>query len=180
MLLALDPSLNSCGLAVFDEHELVASYRLKETKPPGEVSRGTRCYNMAACILSWLNDDHYRIDKLVFEWPQIYRNTKSKGDPNQLLPLVGIGMALKGLLPSLGAPCGCELTTPTPAEWIGQCPKSTTGDPWKSPRGKRIASRLTKEELAIVPTQHDAIDAVGLGLWKVGRLSLNRVFSGAV
>jgi hypothetical protein len=42
---------------------------------------------------------------------------------------------------------------------------------------ERILSRLTPEELAVVPVRprartvdHNCADAIGLGLWKLGRL----------
>ena len=110
---------------------------------------------------------------LVIEWPQVYRAGKSKGDPADLLPLVGVGMCLAGLLHP-GA-----IKSPTPAEWIGQLPKSTTGDPWASARGQRIGSRLSDVERGRVVPSHDAVDAVGIGLYCLGRLERRRVFPGA-
>ena len=83
------------------------------------------------------------------------------------------------------------ILTPTPAEWIGQlskvCPacrgkakkkcSECRGSAWETPRGRRIRSRLTPAELALVPDQNDAIDAVGLGLYALGRLTPQRSLS---
>jgi hypothetical protein len=56
-----------------------------------------------------------------------------------------------------------------PRTWKGNAPKNMMT--------KRILSRLTPEELAVVPVRprartvdHNAADAIGLGLWKLGRL----------
>lgn len=192
-LLAIDPSVNSAGVALFDREtrQLIAAARVKSPGTP-EDAHGIRCIKMANAIGHWLGSRPAAVipAELAFEWPQVYTAAKSKGDPNQLLPLVGIGMAVTGLIGrSLE-----NLRTPTPAEWIGQCPKwcskacakspkkckTCKGSAWKTPRGRRIAERLSKPELALVPDQHDAIDSVGIGLHALGRLVLVRVFPGAV
>jgi hypothetical protein len=54
------------------------------------------------------------------------------------------------------------------------------GSAWGTPRGTLIAESLTTVERTIVHDQHDEIDAVGIGLWKLGRLVTRRVFPGAV
>lgn len=132
---------------------------------------GARCLAMARRVLTCCNAG---VTELAFEWPQVYRGAKSKGDPNDLPGLAGVGMAVAGMLP------GLELVrSPTPAQWSGQLPKSTTGDPWASPRGQRVRSRLSPAELGLVQAQHDAIDAVAIGLWALGRLAPRRVFPGA-
>jgi len=91
-----------------------------------------------------------------------------------------------------------EVFSPMPAEWVGQlskvcaycdgkkgrgrgkkrvlCPECKGSD-WETPRGRRIRSRLSPAELALVPDQNDAIDAVGLGLWKLGRFTPRSVLS---
>ncbi len=174
MLLAVDPSLHSVGLALFKDGQLTGTTRIQpefEEVPP----IGFRCFIVANLIRQ-----HYSVIwggtpmgcKLIFEWPQIYRTVKSKGDPNDLIPLAGVGMALAGLL-------GVVPQTPTPAEWAGQLPKTTKGDVSSSPRARRIRSRLSSAELEHWRDQHDLIDAIGLGLNALGRLQAKRVFPGA-
>jgi hypothetical protein len=113
------------------------------------------------------------VDELVVEWPQWYATGKTKGDPNDLAYLAGIATGLAVAFP------GAAVRSPVPRTWIGGLPKATSGDPWASPRGARVASRLSDAERALVPDSHDAIDAVGLGLWACGRFDRRRVYSGA-
>jgi hypothetical protein len=117
---------------------------------------------------------------LVFEWPQIYRAGKSIGDPNNLTPLVGVGMALAGLL---CAP-GVEVVTVKPGEWTRAAGEKSTkaADFETATRTKRIRARLNAAELACLEgvTSHDAFDAIGIGLYYLGRLEPIRVLSGAV
>ncbi len=179
-LLALDPSVRSPGIAIFKDGTLVIADRVKIPKYDVEkFSDGARWDFVARRILAsvrpCLSDVTEGATDLVFELPQIYTWGKSKGDPNDLVGLAGVAGALVGHLvqsfPLLG------VYSPTPAEWIGQLPKSTKGSAKESPRAQRILSRLSAEELARVPDQHDALDAVGLGLWRLGRLEPRRVFS---
>jgi hypothetical protein len=175
-LLAVDPSLTAPGAALFRNGILLAAERVKIDRSYTQMDRGERCSWVANDIFCWgLRYYGMRPTTLVFEWPQIYSVGKSKSDPNDLVSLAAIGADLAGKL------TGTLLTriTPTPAEWIGQCPKRTTGDPWTSPRGVRIKSRLSTEEFKRVVPSHDAVDAVGLGLYALGRLDRKRVFSGA-
>ncbi len=112
------------------------------------------------------------IDHVVCEWPQVYRQGRSRGDPADLLPMAGIALGV-----SVGLATGP--TAPTPAEWTGQLKKSTTGDPLASPRRAHPWSRLSEDERACVVLSHDALDAVGIGLWALGRLDPIRVYPGA-
>lgn len=121
----------------------------------------------------WLARQSVSPEILVTEWPQIYTAGKSRGDPNDLPPMAGVAMYLAG---RLDVPVQSYL----PAEWLGgTCPKSTTGDPWASPRGQRVWEALSQSErLAVVPT-HDAIDSVGIGLRYLGRFDVTRLYSGS-
>lgn len=177
-LLAIDPSINSCGVAEFIAGELVDARTLVPKVPEGLRTSQERACDMA-CVIEdtfWRRKSWYTDAILVVEWPQVYKRSGSKGPPSigeDLLPLAGIVIAVAALLrPD-------KLLTPTPAEWIGQLPKSKKGDPWKSPRGLRIAKALTPEERKLIPKSHDAIDAVGLGLWALKRLNKERVLPGA-
>lgn len=167
MLLAIDPSVRSPGVALFDTRTnlLVLAARVKVPKSPFPMMAAARAIHF------WLNAR--TVFQLVFEMPQIYRASKSKGDPNDLISLAGVAMAVAGLCDLSPS----EISAPTPAEWIGNIPKFTTGDVKSSPRAQRILSRLSPDELQAVPNQHDAIDAVGLGLHRLGRLEPRRAFS---
>lgn len=177
VLLAVDCSLVTPGAALFVDGVLRRAARVRIKGAPED--RADRCRYVAQDIRAWARAIQHHIapqhdmSELVLEWPQIYRASKSKGDPNDLIGIAGVAAALAALLPS------ARVRSPTPAEWIGQVPKSTSGDPWSSPRGGRIAARLSMAEISVVEPSHDAIDAVGLGLWALGRLDRKRVFPGA-
>lgn len=184
MLLALDPSVRSSGVALLDERtgKLIAVSRVKRNDLDNAPD-GARWISMAASIWRWVDNTldvnkHLTftdfVNTIVFEKPQIYRASRSKGDPNQLIGLAGVAMAVVGLFHQESP---VAVYSPTPAEWCGQLPKATKGSAKASPRAQRILSRLSSEELALVPDQHDVIDAVGLGLWRLGRLAPRRVLS---
>ncbi len=194
VLLSVDPSLNSAGAAIFVANRLVACVRVQPAITDTSDCFGARCLDIATGITKWFASRYSATELVdfVFEWPQIYTAIKSKGDPNDLPPLAGIGMAVAAKLQSAGV-LG-RIFTPTPAEWIGQCPKvcqtchgknkkkckRCNGSAWKTPRGIRIRDCLAQREIDLTPDQNDAIDAVGIGLHRSGRLVSGRVFAGAV
>jgi hypothetical protein len=145
----------------------------------------------ASDAYAWPAPSFAEPDALIYEWPKILTIGKSKGDPNDLVPMAAVGTALAAMLVSRLA----AMHTPWPSDWIGnipkQCPrckrtpgaracKVCHGSSWKTPRGRLIEESLEPRERAIVNDQHDEIDAVGLGLWREKRLVLRRVFPGAV
>ncbi len=171
--LAVDPGIRYPAAAIFDEDKkLLAASRVKL---PGAVSRldmGERCREVGRLIAIWTSE-HVNLELIggiCIEWPQIYTASKSKGDPNNLTPLAGVGVAVATIFHD------ATVVSPVPREWIGQVPKSEDGDPWASPRGQKIRRRLTPDEIECIVISHDAIDAVGLGLWALGRLDRIRVF----
>lgn len=167
VLLAVDPGLQYPAAALFVHGEL-----RKASRVPIPKGVTTRTPILLRCrAISFALTDYAELipDILVVEYPQIYTQEKSKGDPNNLIPLAAMGGVLTGLYPN------AVVISPKPREWTGNVPKAESGDPWKSPRGQRVWSRLSaKERLNVVPS-HDAIDAVGLGLFGLGRFERRRV-----
>ncbi len=182
-LLSLDPGLVHPAIAVFRNGRLVLATRIK---PPAGVSASTnlgeRILRVASACATLAHTQCSRFDDVVFEWPQVYRAAKSKGDPNDLTPLAGICGALVGLVDywtrsvSNGT-ANLRVTSYTPADWIGQVAKATNGDPLESPRGSRIWSRLSPDERDAVVVSHDSLDAAGVGLHHLGRLGVRRVLT---
>lgn len=172
-LLAVDPSVNSSGVALFVDGALVAAYSVK--CPPAARSDGTagKALAIARAICSWALSHGPAPDELVVEWPVIRAAGKSPADPNDLPGLAGVAMAVAGMLDTIGS---VRLTAYKPEEWAQLSKSRDPGEAWSSQRGARIASRLTPAELARVPAQHDAVDAVGLGLHHLGRLGRVRVY----
>lgn len=173
VLFALDPSVRSAGCAGFVNGELRAAWRhlpirveLENGDDP--VAVGRRWTIIARQIASEAARCGFD-GGLVWERPQVYRASKSKGDPNDLIGLAAIGNGV-----AAAGTWHYGVLAPTPAQWCGQVKKATKGSAWKSPRGMRIKSRLTAAELALVPDQHDVVDAVGLGLWALERLEVRR------
>jgi hypothetical protein len=189
MLIALDPGMNSPGVAVFREGVLLRADRAN-TSEHAELPDGERWLRVARVLAAFAAkySGVATTMSVVFEKPQWYQRGKSKGDPNQLVGIAGVAAAFVGMM-------SCryliDVASPTPSEWIGQlskvCPtckgkakkKCTAcrGSAWETPRGRFIKKRLEPAELALVPDQNDAIDAVGLGLWALGRLKPHTVFS---
>lgn len=179
-LIAFDPGLHNPALAVFQGGVLVYASRIKvpSSLKSTKLAMGARCVGVAAEAFKALQNISLEGPvTFVTEWPKVYRGSKAKGDPADLLPLAGTGTALATLLAQRYP--GLEIVTPIPFEWIGNLPKATTGDPRESVRGVRIWSRLSESERGKVALSHDAIDAIGIGLWKLGRLERRRVFPGA-
>lgn len=201
-LLSLDPSVKSPGAALYRHGCLHAITRLKiNDEEIAALPDGQRWLRVASELFAWWIDERagheHMVRTFVYEMPQIYSESqgKSKGDPNQLLGLVGTGQSLAVLLHAFNVARGVrppELLTPTPAEWTGQLPKTVKKggknvypkDPRESPRGSRIWSRWQPGEQAIVIQSkallHDAFDGGGLGLYGLGRYKHTRVFPGAV
>lgn len=174
-LLALDPSVRSPGFALFRDGVLERAQRTIVKSSSTAVQNGSqlgpsefsRWQYVAQVITDQLPDV---IHTVVFELPQIYTWGKGKGDPNQLLALAGIGAIVAAHYKTF-------TLSPRPAEWIGQVPKSTKGSALSSPRALKILSRLSVDERTLVPDSHDAIDAVGLGLWALQRLAPKKVLT---
>lgn len=190
-LLALDPSIRTCGVALFRGGVLSLTYPIKCPACGGrgrvgdcKVCRSSplaRCLRMAQAVAAWVVTARAYPQELVVEWPRTYRAVRSKGDPNDLLALCGVGGAVAGALAVAVAARDIALraTSYEPAEWTGQVPKTTLQRKrFQSIRAERIAQRLVEDELPVwrgIET-HDEIDAVGIGLYHLGRFEPHRVF----
>lgn len=170
---ALDPGLRASGLAVFEgavlKHAAIVRPEIhhRETLPAVVVM----CEEVIATIDTARAQYKHEALDLVIEYPQVYQRVggKTKGDPNDLLPLASIcGGVAAGVVADLKRAVH-------PSEWKG----SVDGDVFI----ERIKQRLTKNELVRLPVgslAHNAIDAVGLGLWYLNRLERRRVYAKGV
>lgn len=184
--LAIDPSIVSAGVAIYRGGKLYSADRIRDPLHTTGDTRtlGARCLRMAHEILAWCDRAKAQPRAVVFEWPQVYTAGKGKGSPNDLIALAGVGMAVAGAVAAalgLEQNQAIEVHTPTPADWTGQIAKTrTVAGASASPRAARIAGRLDVDEILALPRKsHDAIDAVGIGLWYLGRLEPVRVYPGA-
>ena len=166
IILAIDPGIRGVGAALFVNSWLEACAYV--ANPSTKGNGPLECLTMAKAVNKWCQlMGHLVIDELVVEWPQVYK--VSKGDPNDLLALAGVDAALA--VEFYQGPY-FKMTHYKPREWKGTAPKEVFA--------KRILSRLTPDELLLIPSgylAHNAIDAVGTGLYKLGKLEPKRVFA---
>ena len=140
--ISIDPGVNHCGIAVFEEKTL------KYAKLIENDSMITKA------IVAEEKDSPIG----AIEVPQVYR--VSKGDPNDL-----INVAL-----AAGAHSASFETVKfyRPREWKGNVPKDVMC--------RRILGRLTEEEKTRIEyckqksLHHNILDAIGIGLFHIGRL----------
>jgi Holliday junction resolvasome RuvABC endonuclease subunit len=179
-LLAIDPSLSATGYAIFEydpPSQGESGYSKLSSCGVFKVSRQAHPLHTTMLLSERIYSYFFKVanlprfDTLAVEWPQVYRSTKSKGDPNDLLGIAAL--------------CGCLATTLgvrhvvayKPAQWIGQLPKARKVK--DSPRASRIFAALSETERELVPDQNDVIDAVGIGLYHLNRLNRKRIYKGA-
>ena len=167
-LLAVDPGLLHPAAAAFRNGELVAASRVKVPGRLASLDRGERVRQIVDLIAAWYAAlAPCAPVAVVGEFPKAYTRDKSKNSADQLFPLAAMstGVAIR---------FGVESITPLPSEWIGQISKddrAPADQAWLSPRGKLIKACLREHEIPRVVLSHDAVDAVGLGLWGLGRLN---------
>lgn len=96
-------------------------------------------------------------DFVVIECPMIYPRTKV--DPNDILVLaIRVGIHIGS-----AQAAGVDYRLVRPREWKGTVPKAVFA--------KRILSKLTASEGRILwSLDHNIVDAIGLGLYHLGRL----------
>lgn len=147
ILVSVDPGVEFVALARFEIESKLFLYV--------EWTRIHNCYE-AALHARTLTPDH-----VIVEQPVVYGG-KSKGDPNDLIDLARVAGACESVIE--------HTSRVKPAEWKGQMPKDVCG--------RRVRSRLKREELitldaclAPIPKsrRHNPLDAVGIGLWALGR-----------
>jgi hypothetical protein len=96
-------------------------------------------------------------DQLIIECPEYQKGRRVS--PNDLITLALRVGRIQGRAQTLGAKC--ELVRPS--EWKGNVPKRI--------HHERILARLTGVERVLTEgVSGDALDAIGIGLWKLGRL----------
>jgi hypothetical protein len=162
-ILALDPGIRGCGVALFDGAVLAACAWVKN--PVKKDDGPEAVFTMARAVEEWVAHQTTREGvQLVFEHPRIYTVAKSVGDNNDLMPLVAVDYAVAARFPF--GPVRVY-----PHEWKGQMPKEVCA--------ARVRSRLDVEELKILDTAltkagskgHNISDAVGIGLFHVRRFA---------
>lgn len=169
-LLAIDPSISATGWAMFGKDllgyhrllgaglsQLPATWRMRTT--------AERCAGMAEEIArNVMAATGLERTPTVIERPKILNVLKgSKGDPDDILLLAVLVGAIAQRQYASGSP---SVVLIIPSEWKGQTPKDLTEE--------RAKARLSNVELDVVrlpaaSLQHNVWDAIGIGLWAVGR-----------
>lgn len=144
-LVAMDPGKRLAAWAAFDDSNQLVFAELRHYD-------SYRNLGLDSC------------ETLLCEWPQIYPGPRT-ADPNDLLPLTACIGAVAALTKH------ATLTTVAPRIWTGSRPKI--------PNHARIYKRLSETERSVLEAaflgvakslQHNIIDAVGIGLYGLGRL----------
>ncbi len=161
-LVCIDPSIVRSGFAIFRNGLLIRADALSMK------AKGKSVLERAVLMGSRLVFEIYKTAgkdaALIFEWPQIYDSRspgKTKGqDPNDMLPLAAIGGAVGAVF--------SPITILKPREWKGQVSKPKKGETYIIER--RVRKRLGLKEIEVMhSTAHDMFDAIGMGLWSLGR-----------
>lgn len=147
LLLSVDPGVKACGMAVWQDGQLLsASMESDLCCFPGFVTLHSLCY---------------KVDWLAIEKPQVYRQSRLKGDPNDL---IDVAIVVGQVMARVDRPADLY----RPRDWKGTVDKNVMC--------RRIESRLDVNERASVwlpkakSLQHNVWDAIGIGLHHLKRL----------
>lgn len=105
-------------------------------------------------------------DEMVIELPQVYRGRFAKGDPNDLIELA----AIVGRAEQLARDSLMSVRKVKPRDWKGTIKKKIHNARVLKALDSAEAWRFGQGVVGVAAgVQHNVIDAVGLGLWAVGR-----------
>src|SRR5690348_8977245 len=112
-LVALDPGVDHPAAAVFLDGELRAASRVRVPGAIDSLEVGERCRQIALLVRDWVLNQTGGVTpaNLLCEKPQVYRTGRSKGDPNDLIPLAVLDGYVGGMF------FDAHVEMPTPAEW---------------------------------------------------------------
>lgn len=173
MLLSIDPSFTSTGWALFIDNRLEGCGYVA-TSP--KLTKPERIQHIVFKIRQELDAGYgSHLDALIIETPKIYPRSRSKGDPNKIAPL----FAIVGALIASFSFDDCRLIYPS--GWKGKTDKvvmfgrilANLGDVEKKIFKKEVftsRSRSSIDKIGATSRAGDALDAIGLGLWHLGRL----------
>jgi hypothetical protein len=159
-ILAIDPGLRFCGVAIGSGDKLEACALIAS---PDKTNRSGAAWGaMARAVRDWA-DAQGPFYRVRCETPMQYQfghHGGKKVDPDDILQIQGVVGALSALYNNV--------ETLYPYQWKGQLPKEVGYN--------RVRSKLSEEELAILDAakcaeskRHNIGDAVGIFLNTVGR-----------
>jgi hypothetical protein len=150
ILLTFDPAAHHVAWASFREARLEGCGLIRERVAP-------------TLEMKFRASEKWAPMRAVVELPQVY-NRRGAGDPNDL---IAVAVTVGRIAQALGPLTPCEFVHPH--DWKGSVPKKVMLG--------RIEKRLDENELLVlnradvIPSlRHNVLDAIGIGLWEVGRL----------
>ena len=151
-LLSIDPGFRYFGYAILSEEELLyADISKTESEDWDKWSNQPPSFlNVAEIALNY----EWAEKKAVIEYPKVHRDTPN---PEAIVKLAAASGAYTALLQA----AGFHVEWVEPRAWKGTVPKAIMC--------KRILAKLDKNEYGRIknPKDHNIIDAVGIGLWKI-------------
>lgn len=172
-IICVDPGLRGCGVASFltkayekDEEGLECAFYVKNSVD----GRGYAAHTaLGAAVVKDIFKTVGPYGAVIIEHPVIYPKATNK-DLNDLIDVVAVGAAVASWVPGIIVP-----ETVFPSQWKGTVQKQVML--------RRIKAALSPREMAVVQETNksdteDILDAIGIGLWKLGRLN-KKVYPGA-
>jgi hypothetical protein len=180
-LVTLDPGIRGCGLAMVDSTgELAhAAYVRNPLKRGGD---GAAIASMVGALeeilhvwVPWSSSWDKVRWAVAVEMPQIYTAGKGKGDPNDLLPLMGVVGGLVSMRK------WDSITTYRPRAWKGTINPDilTARICTRAPGALLTCAEFERADKVCASLAHNMWDAVGIGLHHFGRLTVGKVYPGA-
>jgi hypothetical protein len=148
-LIAIDPGKAGLGWAAFEGGRLIETGLIAN----GSLSEAFRALK-EVCLKYWPGD-------AVIEIPQVYQQRLQKGDPNDLITVAVIA----GIVAAAFFPYGIEPQLVRAHKWKGNRPKAVDNQYTLSLLDEDEKCKLVK----VSSKQHNVLDAVGIGLWRLGR-----------
>ena len=154
-LLSIDPGFRYFGYALFDSQGSLFEASLKKSKS-GDWDKWTNQPPDFSLLADIILKNEWDEREAVVEFPQIYTSTPNPGD------ILKLGSAC-GAYTALLQASGFNVQWVLPKEWKGTVPKEIMV--------KRILAKIREEEYNNIsnPKDHNIIDAIGIGLWKIKR-----------
>lgn len=156
MIVAIDPDTKKCGVAMFSDKRAL---ELASAMTLAELVRHLAGVSVVVC-----------------EMPQTYGGRAAKGDTNDLLAV----MRVVGQIEHAANLASARFVAVLPTKWKGTAPKHVTirrawntlelRERFRVMAPKRGRTLLETGRSVASGETADVMDAVGLGLWYVGRL----------
>lgn len=161
MLVSIDPGVRLAGVACWDDGELTAAWLVRAPKDGGYLP----WEQIAISVVAEIADRQPPLGMdLAIEKPQIYHQSKQRGDQGDL---IDVALAVGAIAARFAMYQGGVTFTYLPQAWKGSAPKDVMVE--------RIKRRLTPEEHARIDLprakslRHNVWDAIGIGLHQLKR-----------